>query len=326
MAQPSRSVGFFGGEPLLAANRPVVEYIIEKTMKLGSGNFWAISNATELEAYQDLLGPGKISTIQITLDGPPTEHDKRRIYPDGAGSFEKIAKNISMALDCGAGISLRMNVDRTNLEQLPELANIFHERGWAKNKKFAAYTAPVSHIDKSISLDSWQLSQALTVMEKQYPSVSIIDKPSDRIKVKARKLFRDPENVIPAMKESFCGAHTGEYLFDCFADMYACWEQTGDPSIKIGHIDKDGNLNMSMPVLNKWRDRTVATGPVCSKCRYALYCGGGCAVLAEGRTGNFNMNYCDGFGSNFRAAIAQAYVEHLSGVRKEVENTPSCER
>lgn len=58
--------------------------------------FWAISNATELDAYADLLGPKGIATLQITLDGPPSEHDQRRIYADGRGSFDRIAENIDL--------------------------------------------------------------------------------------------------------------------------------------------------------------------------------------------------------------------------------------
>ena len=54
-----RSIGFFGGEPLLAVSRPVIKYIIEKALGLGGASFWAVSNATELDAYEDLLSPGK---------------------------------------------------------------------------------------------------------------------------------------------------------------------------------------------------------------------------------------------------------------------------
>ncbi len=53
-----RNIIFFGGEPLLEANRPIVEYIIIKANRMGRANFTAITNGTDLHAYQDLLGPG----------------------------------------------------------------------------------------------------------------------------------------------------------------------------------------------------------------------------------------------------------------------------
>lgn len=80
-----RSFGFFGGEPLLAANRGVVQYIMKKALEFGPTRFWAVSNATEIDAYEDLLSPAGIYRIQVTLDGPANEHDKRRVYADGSG-------------------------------------------------------------------------------------------------------------------------------------------------------------------------------------------------------------------------------------------------
>jgi uncharacterized protein len=44
-----------------------------------------------------------------------------------------------------------------------------------------------------------------------------------------------------------------------------------------------------------------------------LYCGGGCAVLAEGQSGNLHSNFCDGFSQRLRASVAKAYVAHLAG-------------
>ncbi len=138
-----RNITFFGGEPLLAESRSTVEYIINKALSIGKANFSAVTNGTEIEAYQDLLGQNKISHLQITLDGPPSEHDKRRIYADGSGSFEKIAQNLTMALDLGVQIDVRMNIDRNNIQQLPELAEDIIARGWNSYENFSVYTAPL---------------------------------------------------------------------------------------------------------------------------------------------------------------------------------------
>jgi uncharacterized protein len=325
-----RSIGFFGGEPLLAASRPVIEYIIEKAIGLGGASFWAVSNATELDAYEDLLSQERIASIQVTLDGPPAEHDKRRIYPDGSGSFAKIARNVTMALDRGIDISVRMNLDRNNVEQLPEVAEAIHAHKWDLYPGFSAYAAPIRatrvSIGRPTTMDSWELDQAIAEMEKQYSLLSIIDKPDDGIKDQTRRIFHDPENVIPSLNSSFCSAHTGMYIFDAFGDIYACWERTGDPSIRIGNINEDGSLNLNDATINLWRSRTVASNPVCSKCRYALHCGGGCAVLAQGKTGKLHMNYCDGFASRFRANVAEAYLEHVSGIAIKTKARAVCDQ
>jgi uncharacterized protein len=329
-ARVHRSIGFFGGEPLLAATRPAVERIMEKALDMGTATIWAVSNATELEAYEDLLSPQKLCSIQITLDGPPREHDRRRIYADGSGSFDKIARNINMALERGVAISVRLNLDRNNLSQLPELADVIQARGWDKHSGFSAYTAPIraenDNVDRATTMNTWQLDQALTDMQKQFPVLSMFNRPDDGIKNSARLLFEASGTGVPILKESFCSAHTGMYIFDVFADIYACWERTGDSSTRIGHVAEDGTLNLNQELMNYWRSRTVATNPVCSNCRYALHCGGGCAVLALGKTGKYHMNFCDGFATRFRASVAEAYVDHISGVAVSAKAARVCDQ
>src|SRR5262249_30506068 len=113
-----RNIGLFGGEPLLGANRPTVERILGRAAELGGVARWALPTGPDLAASPALRGPAGTSRLQITLDGPPAEHDARRIYADGSGSYARIAGNITMALELGVGVSVRLNVDRTNLAEL----------------------------------------------------------------------------------------------------------------------------------------------------------------------------------------------------------------
>ena len=121
------------GEPLLAANRPIVEYLIRRAVAVGGADLWAVTNATELEAYRDLLGPTALARLQITLDGRPDEHDRRRIDATGSGSYERIARNIDLALEHGAQVSVRLNVDRNNLESLVDVADELVARSWDRH-------------------------------------------------------------------------------------------------------------------------------------------------------------------------------------------------
>jgi uncharacterized protein len=99
-----RRITLFGGEPLLAENRPFVEWWMRELQAAAPCDIAAVSNATELEAYADLLGSDGIYHIQITIDGPPEVHDRRRIYADGSGSFAAIAANTTIALERGVQI------------------------------------------------------------------------------------------------------------------------------------------------------------------------------------------------------------------------------
>lgn len=326
----TRRIGFFGGEPLLEATRPMVQYIIEKALAMGDASFWAVSNATDLHAYEDLLGPGRLSHVQVTIDGPPAEHDKRRIYADGSGSYERIARNISMALDRGTFISIRLNVDRDNVGTLPELAQDFLARGWDKHPRFSVYTAPIraenENTDAKTTFNTWELDRALAALHEQNSWMEVIGRPDDSIKQQARQIFGGVGASVPTFRESFCSAHTRMYIFDPFADIYACWDRTGDPTIRIGQVHEDSSVTLNTTVTHLWRSRTVSSNPVCRNCRYALHCGGGCAVLAVGKTGEYHSNFCDGFASRFRASVAEAYLEHLRGEELTVTSGRVCDQ
>jgi uncharacterized protein len=325
-----RDITFFGGEPLLTENRPIIEYTINKALSLGKARFSAITNGTDLEAYQDLIGPDKISYLQITVDGPAKVHDDRRIYADGSGSFDKIARNIDMALGAGAYVGARMSVDRDNIDQLPKLADEIIARGWNRYSNFSAYTTPIhaanSNTDIKKTFTSWDLDRALEKLHKESPNMRVMSRPnSDGLMDRARLIFggNDP---LPNFKASFCGAHSKMYLLDPFGDIYACWERTGDAKVRIGHINEDSEVILNEELNQTWRNRTVVSNPVCRKCRYSFACGGGCAVLAMNHKGKFHTNYCDGFANRFRALIAEAYLENIVAqeVMKEKEQEQVC--
>lgn len=313
---PQRRIGFFGGEPLLRINKNVIGHIINKAKSEGDASFYAVSNGTELNSYQDLLGAGKIDYLQITLDGPPEEHDKRRIYPNGKGSFEIIAQNVTMALDLGAQVSLRMNIDRNNVSTLPTLAEEFITRGWDKYENFGSYAAPIhkanSNVDKGDTFNSYELNKAVEELRESYESMNIIGRPDEPLLEHARRIFHNSET--PSLRSTFCGAHNEMFIFDAFGDIYACWEITGDKKVRIGHINEEGEMNTEDELYNMWRSRNVTTNPTCLKCRYALHCGGGCAVFANQQNGTVFSNYCDAFGKRFNSIVAEAFVEYTSGM------------
>jgi uncharacterized protein len=328
-ADVARSITLFGGEPLLAASKPIIEYFMGRVRERGRAIFTAISNATELDAYRDLLGPHGISHVQITLDGPPAEHDRRRIHADGSGSFERIADNLTMALELGVQVSVRMNIDRNNIGHLSAAADELHARGWIEKPNFRVYVAPVhaanGNVAPNSTFNSWQLGLALDELRQRDPRLGHIGLSDDTLQQQARTIFEGEDAGIPMFRTSFCGAHSSMYVIDAFADIYACWERTGDPSVRIGHIAETGEVLMNRSYVQRWRGRNVVSNPVCRKCRYATSCGGGCAVLAEEASGEAYTNHCDGFAKRFRASVARAYGEYLRGEQRTESIARLCD-
>jgi uncharacterized protein len=212
----TRTVGLYGGEPFLAENRPIIEYIIGRVRELGPASFWAVSNATQLDAYADLLGPDGIASIQITIDGPPELHDKRRIHADGSGSFAQIARNVDLCLDRGVKVQIRMNVDRENVNHLPFVADEFVARGWDKRRGFMVYTARIApandqtHISTTFNT-TWELDEAIDELRAVHANMRIIGRPDDGLQLRAYqhvhlRLLRRHLRLLGAHR-GFKGAH-----------------------------------------------------------------------------------------------------------------------
>ncbi len=324
-----RSITFFGGEPLLAYNRPIIEHLINGVLKRGKASFMAVTNATEIDGYMDLMSPEMLSLLQITIDGPPAEHDRRRIYPDGSGSFAKIAANIAQVLERGTQVSVRMNIDRNNIETLPTLMESFREHGFLGHKLFRSYVAPIhggnGHVDEKTTYNSWQLGRAMEKLREAHPELASIGMSDDMLQNQARQVFNKIGTGRPMFRTAFCGAHSTMYVIDSFGDIYACWERTGDPSQRIGRIEDEGRVLMKRSLMERWRGRSVVSNSTCRKCRYATSCGGGCAVLAEEASGDAYTNHCDGFAKRFRSSVAEAFQEYMRGEQREISVTRLCD-
>jgi uncharacterized protein len=224
-----------------------------------------------------------------------------------------------MALELGVRVNMRMNVDRANLGDLPELASTFTDRGWTAYEHFSSYAEPVTDTAfgtpgrRAKLLNSFELNGELAQLREAFPSMAAIGTRDDALTARARQIFgRDEQRM--EMRSTFCGAHSGMYILDAFGDVYACWERTGEKNIRIGWIDESATLHLVGKQEQNWRGRSVISNPTCRRCRFALYCGGGCAVLAEAANGTtMHANYCDAFGKRFRSKIAEAYEGHVRG-------------
>ncbi|NOZ94689.1 MAG: radical SAM protein [Acidobacteria bacterium] len=125
-------IDWYGGEPLAAW--PIMVEIGEAAQRLAALSRKRLSmsmttNGTLLtrERIERLTAWG-CTDYQITLDGPPLEHDLRRVSLGGSGSFDKVWAALRGLRDSEGDyrVVVRLGVDRANLQPLldwlPELA------------------------------------------------------------------------------------------------------------------------------------------------------------------------------------------------------------
>src|ERR1044071_2340572 len=122
----------------MAENRSVVEIICAEAQS-HEFSIMASTHAWNLDLYEGLLGPKKISALHITVDGPARVHDRLRVGPGRAATFDTIMAHIDMALHHETRIRLRVNVDGAVLDALEEFGDDLAARGFLDNPLFSAY-------------------------------------------------------------------------------------------------------------------------------------------------------------------------------------------
>lgn len=286
----------FGGEPLLPATYQVVAEILKKAKKLG---FKAdvITNGVNINRFIDLIKSYKslIGSFQVTLDGPKSIHDQRRILASGKGTFDRILKNIGLLLENGINVSVRVNVDAQNIDFLPELADIFAERGWTDLSNFHCAMAPVNDhtgsLDGSNLLTEDVIAKKFLEMRGRHENLSRLNhqlfRSLDHI-IKALD-FDNPRPSIPRFK--YCESNSLEcYAFGADGYIYACSETISHHDLAIGTYRPEFELWEERVAL--WDNRSILTLEKCRDCNIATLCGGGCAYAALAINGSQSEPAC----------------------------------
>lgn len=294
-------LGLFGGEPLQAATRDVVRYIYEQARTRGLV-IEAITNGVQLDLFADLLGPDGLAELQITLDGMPDLHDRRRIGPRFRQTFYLIADNIDRALAAGVRVTVRINVDRSNADHLAKLDDLFLDRGWSEHPAFAAGAAVVTgegkHEELLSQADLVELTSALH--SERSSCVSSYESYAEGV------LARALAGRYPFHRVTTCAAETGMLMFDPRGDLYGCWDEVGLADRRIGRYT-DGVLQLDEEVARGWLSRFPGAIEQCSRCPYALIHTSGCGKHAYDASGSLFAAACESFQSYFPGTLAELY-------------------
>ncbi len=293
----------YGGEPLLKRSRPLIEHVVEKARANGM-TVRAISNGTQLQAYEDLLGPDGIRRIQITLDGPKEQHDTRRVTRGGQGSFDSIVENIALALRRGVEVTVRLNIDKRNLASILQLDELFRSRGWYELPAFFAYAAEVHMIEDQ---KEWMHEEELV---SGVDLAGFVSQHGLKIATGKSHSLGDftslQKSGLDAFKTGFCGANYSMCIFDPKGNVYSCWEEV-ELFEPVGHFHT-GTVVYNEQLRRAWQRSPLLANPRCHECAYAFYCGGGCDWHGKKEGDAYYDRYCNAFMSNLRSAIAEDYA------------------
>lgn len=256
-------IAWYGGEPLLAFDiikelmREIYDNFDEKYVSSGivtNGYLLSVEVAADMKELN-------ISSMQITIDGPPDIHNKRRRLPSGEDTFFVILQNLKKALEIypELRVSVRINVDKTNIDRIDEIEDYFKQ--YDLLDKVDIYIAPVSNINETC-IDG----QCFNVGEFALEELKFMKKRRE----KGMAFIGVPTQLI-----GMCGAvSNNSYVIDARGDLYKCWDNVGEQSERVGSIFQE-NVEINKNIL-KWLSYSIEDDEECMQCPYLPVCMGGC--------------------------------------------------
>ena len=210
-------ITLYGGEPLLAENKEIVSYIINEGQKRGY-TFFAVTNGYDLNSYIDLFSPSAIKKIQVTIDGPKNFHNQRRIHHKYVETFDNIISNIKLVLNTGIKVSVRINTDKNNVEQISELKKQLKILGLYNYPNFSLYSAILIDNDSitKIERDKLDFVSIKSYVEKNRQN-EVLELCQDYGIYKIINEAISTNRAI-AFRSTYCTSQTGEYVL-------ARWEE-----------------------------------------------------------------------------------------------------
>ena len=195
----------------------------------------------------------EVDHIQITIDSSKTLHDSRRLFHDKSGSFDKIIKNIHKAIKNNIKVYIRSNVDRNNINSLPELANVLITE-FSQTELLFPYIYLLQ--DGGCSGNSKVIPEEIGIdevnnLEKKFPQMKIFKKhfhPSSFID----GIFNDTK-FQPMLRH--CNAAANQYILDYKGLVYRCWHGIGNKDYSIGSLFP--KLEIDSKLVSTWKNRSV---------------------------------------------------------------------
>ncbi len=276
-------VDWFGGEPTLQI--PEIRNLTQKLLSVAEIHSLPytsriVTNGILLneENTKNLVEECKVSFVEITLDGSAAYNDVRRKNADGKGFYDKIIHNVERLCDLDVTVSIRCNVDRTNVDGVFPLLEDLQRRDC--HKKCKLYPAMIH------SWGSESGGLALPVEEFAELQFNVLKY------MYSRGFNVSKDDILPfsSRKRDCTAVDKSAYVIDHHGVIYSCTETpyTGDRTSVIGTVRRSAEL-----LQHRVYDIPHKILSECQKCNVYPICGGGCRkrCLEHGRPECIPLKY-----------------------------------
>ncbi len=272
-------VDWYGGEPLLnvefmeRASLAIQQVCRElqctyAASVISYGTCWPSDVGSFIQRHH-------IKQVQISFDGMPANHDKRRRYRSKTqnSSFEVAAKLVDELLNW-VRVDVRINIDPGNQADVEPFLEFVRRRGWFA-KKFPAVIQPArlsAYSDRS----SFMLKSCLTAAE--YDGIRRLVR--ERVGEAAQVEESEAPDGFPYPRNSVCAALAFDsVVIGADRRQYRCGLQVSESNRAVGSF-----RSSVLPIVNNnpnadaawWEAFDPTQQPTCSRCSFLPICWGGC--------------------------------------------------
>ncbi|MCL2137414.1 MAG: SPASM domain-containing protein [Coriobacteriia bacterium] len=287
-------ITWYGGEPLLAIN----------VIREMSAQFIAICAEHQVNYFAYMVTNGYLLTpevieqlkecaiqnLQITIDGPKEVHDSRRMLSNQKGTFDVIISNILQLVEAGIHPDIRINVDKTNKDSLPQII------GYLKDLKLEQCRITFGHVNAYTEACANIEGSCLNV--KEYAEETI----EYQHLLHEAGFLASEYPMYPGIKGNYCCADSVySYVVDPEGYLYKCWNDIGNVEKSIGLITEDEALtDLQYKTLADYLLWSPFEHEKCIECSILPICMGGCPFNGMSQGGDPE---CEKWKYNIEAAL-----------------------
>lgn len=262
-------VSWFGGEPLLRLDmiRDLSAAFIALCESGNSEHTGQItSNGLLLTppVAKELVDLG-VQYAQVTLDGPRSTHDTRRVLPTGEGTYTRILRNV---LDIAnfLPVRIRVNLDQGTVDRAEELLD------------------DLEPVREKVSLGFYPVMPTPTAHKNDLKCLSNMEfSPFQRdLQQEALRRGFQLASDYALSGTVHCGAYQLDtHVVDPRGDIFMCVENAGQPEQRRGYLTGTGSIELIYPKLLPWATWSPFDDEACVACIALPLCMGGCLRLKD---------------------------------------------
>lgn len=270
----SLQLHWFGGEPLLAPDviSAIGGRVVDLTRQYGCKLTSHITtNGYLLDApHIEMLFAAGVRSFQITLDGPPIEHNqRRRLHRDLLqGTYEQIENNICSLLARAElfSLTIRVNYDRDSISAIPNFIDYLAEL-FGRDPRifidFAPIWADPNEVPVSLCLGK----------ERQRSLVGFLSYAHDAgLKTSSEHCYEPGAQVCYAAKANSFVVRANGRINKCTVALNSDFND-------VGELTENGGIVLDLDRIAKWTGSGMEEDTTCQTCWNSPACQGNACPL-----------------------------------------------